>query len=135
MKSNGPDETVDLEEHAGVEAELEASADWVGRQIANGVPMEEIAVLVPELDPSGGLVAERLRRLQWHAGTFPVYIAGGLQFTSFAAGARVLAVLRALRGHLAADLLADLAPALRLSDEADRHLSRGAAMPSRRKSR
>jgi RecB family exonuclease len=127
-RSKGPDGTMDLEEHAGVEAELEASADWVGRQIANGVPLEEIAVLVPELDPSGGLVAERLMRLPWHAGAFPVHIAGGLQFTSFAAGARVLAVLRALRGHLAADLLADLAPGLRLSDKAERHLSRGAAM-------
>ncbi len=127
-RSKGPDGTVDLEEHAGVETELDASADWVARQVDNGVALEEIAVLVPELDPLGGLVADRLRRLPWHTGDFPVHVAGGLQLTTFAAGARMLAAIRALRGHLAADLLADLAPALRLSDEAGRHLSRGAAM-------
>jgi hypothetical protein len=65
QRSKGPDGTVDLEEHAGVEAELEASADWVSRQVANGIPLEEIAVLVPELDPLGGLLAERLARLPW----------------------------------------------------------------------
>jgi PD-(D/E)XK nuclease superfamily len=127
-RSKGPDGTVDLEEHAGVEAELEASGDWVARQVGNGVALEAIAVLVPELDPLGGLVADRLARLPWRDGDFPVHVAGGLTLTRFAAGARVLAVIRALRGHLAADLLADLAPALRLSGEADRHLSHGSAM-------
>ena len=127
-RSKGPDGTVDLEEHSGVEAELEASADWVARQVANGIPLEEIAILVPELDPLGCLVADRLARLPWHAGDFPVHVAGGLPFTNFAAGTRIVAVLRALRGHLAADLLADLLPALRLADGAERHLSRGAAM-------
>ena len=96
-RSKGPDGTVDLEEHSGVDAELEASADWVARQVANGIPLEEIAVLVPELDPLGRLVADRLARLPWHAGDFPVHVADGLPFTSFAAGARILAVLRALR--------------------------------------
>ena len=42
--------------------------------------------------------------------------------------ARILAVLRALRGQLTTDLLADLLPALRLSEERRPHLSRGAAM-------
>ncbi len=32
-RSAGPDGTVDLEEHAGVESELEATADWVARQV------------------------------------------------------------------------------------------------------
>jgi hypothetical protein len=127
-RSKGPDGTVDLEEHAGVETELEASADWVARQLGNGIPLEEIAVLAPTTDPFVGLIADRLERLPWHDDPFPVYVANGLPLTHFAAGARLLAVLRALRGHLAADLLADLGPALRLSDETGRHLSRGAAM-------
>jgi len=38
-RSRGPDGTVDLEEHAGIEAEIEASADWVARQVAEGVPL------------------------------------------------------------------------------------------------
>jgi hypothetical protein len=57
-RSKGPDGTVDLEEHSGIDAELEASADWVARQVANGIPLEEIAVLVPELDPLGRSVNE-----------------------------------------------------------------------------
>ena len=90
--------------------------------------LEEIAVLVPTLDPLAGLVADRIARLPWHDGLFPVYVAGGLPLSSFAGGARALAVVRALRAHLAADTLADVLPALRLVDGAERHLSRGAAM-------
>lgn len=56
-RSQGPDGSVDLEEHAGVEDELEATAGWVARQVADGAPLEEIAVLVPDLDPLAGLVA------------------------------------------------------------------------------
>jgi hypothetical protein len=62
-RSEKPDGSVDLEEHAGVETELEATADWVALQISGGTPLEEIAVLVPELDPLAGLVADRLARL------------------------------------------------------------------------
>ncbi len=127
-RSSGPDGTVPLEEHMGLDAELEATVDWVVRQVANGIPLEEIAVLTPTTDPFVGLVADRLERLPWHEGCLPVYVASGLPLTHFAAGARLLAVLRALRGHLAADLLADLLPALRLSDDTGRHLSRGAAL-------
>ncbi|HXG51502.1 MAG TPA: PD-(D/E)XK nuclease family protein [candidate division Zixibacteria bacterium] len=127
-KSPGPDGTVDLEEHAGIDAELEATADWVARRVADGVPLEEIAVLVPGSDPFVALVADRLGRLPWPDGAFPVYVADGLPLTHFAAGARLLALLRALRGHLAAGLLADLVPALRLADGSGRHLARGAAM-------
>ena len=56
-RSQGPDGSVDLEEHAGVEDEVEATAGWVARQVADGAPLEEIAVLVPDLDPLAGLVA------------------------------------------------------------------------------
>jgi RecB family exonuclease len=127
-KSDGPDNTVDIEEHAGIEAEVEATADWVARQIAEGTALEEIALLMPALDPLAGLVTDRLARLQWHAGSFPVHVAGGLPLTGFAAGARALAVIRALQGHLAAEALADVLPTLRSSTTNRRHLSRGAAM-------
>jgi RecB family exonuclease len=127
-RSTGPDGTVHLEEHMGLDAELEATAEWVARQIDNGIPVEEIAVLAPTTDPFVGLIADRLERLPWHEGVFPVQVANGLPLTHFAAGARLVAVLRALRGYLAADLLADLLPALRLSEETGRHLSHGAAM-------
>ena len=127
-RSKGPDGTVDIEEHAGVDAELEATADWVIRQIAAGIPLEEIAVLAPPSDSLIELIAVRLARLPWKDGDFPVHVANGLPFTHSAAGARVLSVLRALRAHLAADLLADLLPAMRLAGEGERHLARGGAM-------
>ena len=114
-RSTGPDGTVDLEEHAGVEAELEATATWVSRQILEAKrPLEEIAVLVPARDPLAQLVAERLVRLPFESGALPVYVAGGLPAVAQAAGARVLAVLRALGAHLAADALAIVLPSLRL---------------------
>lgn len=127
-RSTGPDGTVDIEEHPGVEAEVEATADWVARQMAEGTALEEIAVLLPALDPLAGLVANRLARLPWHDGSFPVHVAGGLTITCFAGGARALAVVHALRAHLEAGSLADVLPALRSSAANGRHLSRGAAM-------
>ncbi len=127
-KSDRPDGTVDLEEHAGVESELEATADWVARQVTDGTPLEEIAVLVPAADPLSAMVAHRLARLPWHESSLPVHVAGGVPLTSFAAGARALAVVRALRTRLGADALATVLPALRLAGGPDRHLSRGSAM-------
>ncbi|MGH7393324.1 MAG: PD-(D/E)XK nuclease family protein, partial [Candidatus Rokuibacteriota bacterium] len=96
-RSAGPDDTVRLEEHSGIDAEVEAAADWVAEQVADGVALEDIAVLVPAVDPVGGLVAERLARLPWRDGTLPVHVAGGLPLVGTAAGARALAVVRALR--------------------------------------
>jgi RecB family exonuclease len=133
LRSNGPDGTVDLEEHAGVDAELEATTDWVARQILSGAPLEDIAVLVPLLDPLAGLVAERLSRLSWKDGVVPVYVAGGLPVVTTAGGARALAVVRALREHLSGDALAHVLPAVRTvttDEDADerRHLTHGAAM-------
>ena len=125
-RSAGPDGTVELEDHAGVEAELEATADWVARQVELGTPLEDVAVLVPAPDPLAGLVAERLARLPWHAGEFPVHVAGGLPLVGTARGARALAVVRALRAHLEAAALAQVLPALCTSDP-DRHLAHGAA--------
>lgn len=127
-RSVGADGTVDLEEHAGVDAEIDATADWVARQILEGIPLEDIAVLVPAPDPLAPLVAERLARLPWPRGHLPVHVAGGVPFTSAAAGARTLAVVRALRRHLAGDALAEVLPALRTTSPEGRHLSHGAAM-------
>ena len=129
-RSKGPDGTVDLEEHAGVEAELEATATWVARQILEAKrPLEEIAVLVPAQDPLVQLVAERLVGLPFEGGPLPVYVAGGLPAVSETAGARILAVLRALASHLSADSLAPVLPALRLDGDQDRtHLTHGEAM-------
>jgi hypothetical protein len=126
-RSDGPDGTVRLEEHAGVEAEIEATADWVAEQVMDGVALEDIAVLVPSLDPLAGLVAERLGRLPWHDGALPVHVAGGLPLAGTAAGARALGVVRALRAHLDGGSLASILPALRPSDDEAHHLSHGAA--------
>jgi len=125
--SDGPDGTVDLEEHAGVEAEVEATADWVTRQVMDGTALEEIAVLLPDLDPLAALVAERLERLPWPDGTFPVHVAGGLPLAGMAGGARALAVVRALRGHLNGEALAQVLPVLRTMAADERRLTHGAA--------
>jgi hypothetical protein len=132
-RSRGPDGTVDLEEHAGVEEELEAAADWVARRVLAGTPLEDIAVLLPALDPLAGLVAQRLERLPWPGGPVPVHVAGGLPLAGTAAGARALAVVRALRAHLAGTAMAEVLPALRTESpegaggEGERHLSLGRA--------
>lgn len=126
-RSGGADGTVALEEYAGVEDELEATANWVSRQVIEGIPLEEIAVLVPSADPLAGFVADRLRGLPWHEGSFPVHVAGGLPLSDSAAGARALSVVRALRTYLSVEAMTDVLPVLRLKDHAAMHLSRGAA--------
>src|SRR5262245_17804829 len=128
QRSGGPDGTVQLEEHAGVESEIDTAIEWVARQILEGVALEEIALLVPALDPLAGLLAERVARLPWPDGPLPVHVAGGLPLTATAAGARALAVVRALRAHLSGEALAGVLPALRAVDAEGRHLAHGAAM-------
>jgi len=146
-RSLGPDGTVQLEEHAGVEAEIAAAAEWVARQVLEAkLPLEEIAVLVPSEDPLVQLLAERISRLPCPGGAFPVHVAGGVPMVATSGGARVLAVLRALEANLGAEALAEVLPALVLEgpdvvlgvrDEAappqfppspKRHLSHGEAM-------
>ena len=128
-RSRGPDGTVHLEEHAGIEAEIEAAADWVARKVLEEkLPLEEIAVLVPALDPLAQLVVDRLERLPFEGGPLPVHVAGGLPAVSTAAGARVLAVLRALAAHLSAEALARVLPALRLEGDDRSHLTHGEAV-------
>ncbi len=127
-RSTGPDGTVSLEEHAGADEELEAAVDWVAEEILErGTPLAELAVLVPSLDPHAALLAARLERLPWPGGTLPIHVAGGLPATCGAAGARTLAVLRALEDHLPAQAIASVLPSLRCGGER-RHLSIGEAM-------
>ncbi|MDI7269578.1 MAG: PD-(D/E)XK nuclease family protein, partial [Myxococcota bacterium] len=117
------DHSVSLEQHAGIEDEIEAAADWVAREIVeHRTPLEEIAVLLPGLDPLAGFLADRLARLPWKDGTLPVHVAGGLPATGAAAGVRILAILRALREFLPANLVAALLPWLCLDGDQP-HLS------------
>lgn len=124
----GPDGTVHLEEHAGVESEVEAAAEWVAREVLERkTPLETIAVLCPVHDPLAALVAARLARLPWKGGPFPVHVAGGLPATSLAGGARALALVRALAAFLPAEAMAGLLPALRAPRDDREHLTHGEA--------
>ena len=55
-RSGGVDGSVDLVEYASIEDEIETAAIWVTEQIRSGIPVEQIALIVPEIDP----YAERL---------------------------------------------------------------------------
>ena len=115
-RSKGPDGTVALEEHAGVEEELEAAVAWVSREITErGTPLEQIAILTPVLDPIASMLADRLASLPWHDGGLPVHVMRGLPIATSAAGARIATVFRALRSHLYIDQLVEVVPALRMS--------------------
>jgi RecB family exonuclease len=127
-RSRGPDGTVSLEEHAGVEAEVEAAAEWVAREVLeHGTPLEEVAVLVPAHDPLAGLVASRIARLPWKGGPFPVHVAGGIPLSATAGGARALALVRSLRSFLPAESVAGVLPTLRAKLDDREHLSAGEA--------
>jgi len=128
-RSAGPDGTVHLEEHAGTDAEIEAAAEWVAREVVERrTPLSEVAILFPVRDPMASLVAARLGRLPWTGGPFPVHVAGGLPAVSLAGGARALALVRALGAFLPAELVSDLLPALRAPIGKREHLSREEAM-------
>ncbi|MFT3912658.1 MAG: PD-(D/E)XK nuclease family protein [Anaeromyxobacteraceae bacterium] len=133
----GPDgpgaaSSVTLEEHAGVESELDAAAAWAAREVLeHRTPLARIAVLVPVLDPLAGLVADRLERLGLAA-----HVAGAVPAVSTSGGARLLAVVRALRRRLPAPELAAVLPYLRIEEPASLdpgelprgHLSHGDAL-------
>lgn len=131
-RSNGPDGTVHLEEHAGLDEEIDAAVRWVVREVMeHGTPLEDIAVLVPTRDHVVDLVAARLAALPSKDDQpFPVFVAGGAPLVSWAGGARALAVVRALRRHLPADGLVPVLTALDLTraDGAKERLSHERAM-------
>jgi hypothetical protein len=123
-RSSGPDGTVTLEEHAGVEAELTAAIEWVAHEVLERkTPLEGIAILVPSRDPLLPLLAARLTRLELPGGPLPVHVAGGLPATSRSSGARALGLLRALQGFLPASAVATILPSLRTPIEDRNHLS------------
>ncbi|MBI5500832.1 MAG: PD-(D/E)XK nuclease family protein [Deltaproteobacteria bacterium] len=123
-----PDGSVDLELCAGIEDELEAAADWIAHEVLeHRTPLEELAVLLPNLDPLAGMLVDRIERLPWPGGPLPVCIQGGLPASATAAGARILGLLRALGDALPASRVAAVLPWLRLEGD-DGHLSTGEAV-------
>jgi len=125
--SEDPPTSVRLEEHSGVDEELEAAAQWVVEQIViHETPLEEIAVLVRHRDPLVSMVRDRLQRVSISDEPLPVFVAGGAPVTSTTAGARVLTLLRCLGGHLNADSVAEVLPLLRTDQE--RRIQKGAAL-------
>jgi PD-(D/E)XK nuclease superfamily len=126
-RSDGPDGTVSLELYAGVDEELEAAARWVADEVFHhGTPLRDLAILVPSPEPLATLIADRVEALPWPVGTRPVYLACGRPAVAASAGARLLAVVRALGAYLPADAMTALLPRLRLADHED-HLSPGRA--------
>jgi RecB family exonuclease len=126
-RSNGPDGSVALEWHAGVDDEIDAAARWVAEEVFHhGTPLREIAILVPSPDPLAALVAERIEALPWPSGVQPVYLACGRPAVSTAAGARLCAMVRAVKACLPADAMIEIVPRLRRAG-ADGHLSPGQA--------
>jgi RecB family exonuclease len=127
-RSGGPDGTVELSEHAGVEDEVAAAAEWVARQVLERrTPLEEVAILLPVQDPLASLVASRLARIPWKDGALPVHVAGGLPASASAGGTRALALVRALSSFLPAEAMAGLLPALRASLGDRKHLGHSEA--------
>lgn len=126
-RSRGPDGTVSLELHAGVEQELEGAVQWVAEQVfVHRLPLQEIAVLVPTPDPLGQMVADRIRAMPWPDDIEPVYLACGAPAVATASGARLLALVGTLEAFLSAPAVIELLPRLRLA-ERDGHVTPGRA--------
>lgn len=119
-RSMGNDGTLQIEEHAGLEEELEATVTWVIGEIGDcGTSLEQIGIVVPHLDPYASLLLSRLEALLPES----VCVLGGVPATSTSAGARISTFLRALAGHVHIDVLAELVPILQLPADGI-HLSR-----------
>jgi len=126
-RSGGPDGSVSLELHAGVDEEVEAAARWVAEEVFHHrTPLQGIAILLPAPDPLAALVADRIEALPWPDGTRPVYLACGRPAVATAAGARLLAIVRALAAYLPVEAMVEILPRLRLTG-LDGHLSPGRA--------
>jgi len=124
-RSSGADGSVDLEEHPSLEEEIEAAVIWVTEQLAAGVAAEDIALIVPELDPYATLLTDRVRRLTV-APTPPLrcYVEGGLPLAESPAGLRLQTLLTALARSLEAEATIRLLPALRRVDQGNEELAR-----------
>jgi len=120
-RSRGPDGSVDLEEYASIEDEIEAAATWVTEQIAAGIPVESIALIVPEIDPYAGLLADRLARVVTSSEDYPLRaaIAGGLSWAATPAGTRLLGLISALSRGLEAEATIRVLPWLRRGQDSN----------------
>jgi PD-(D/E)XK nuclease superfamily protein len=113
-RSMGNDGTVQIEEHAGLDEELDAAVTWVIGEIGDcGTALEQIAIVVPQLDPYAALLAARLDALIPDS----AHVLGGIPATGTSDGARIATALRALAGHLHIDVLAELLPILELPSD------------------
>jgi CRISPR/Cas system-associated exonuclease Cas4 (RecB family) len=132
--SPGPDGTIHLEEHSGVEEELQSAVEWVSRQVLeHKVPLERIAILLPQIDPYAFMLVERLASLPFDrslpfSAPLPVYVASGIPAATQADGSRLVALLDTLDEHLSADSISEFLPYLRLSEKKEqenghRHLT------------
>ena len=117
-RSCGPDGSVDLEEYPSQEDEIEAAATWITEQITDGVPLEQIALVVPDVDAYAPRLIDRLSRLPHAQAGVPIsaYVAGGLTLAASPAGKRLLAVLSAVARGLEAEATIRVLPALRRGD-------------------
>ncbi|MDB4952716.1 MAG: hypothetical protein JWO36_285 [Myxococcales bacterium] len=122
-RSGGPDGSVSLELHAGVDEEIEAAMRWVADEVFHHhTRLQDIAILVPTPDPLAALIADRVEALPWPEGVRSVHLACGRLAVSTSAGARLLAIVRALGAFLPSDVMLGILPRLRLSG-IDGHLS------------
>jgi RecB family exonuclease len=130
-RSSGADGSVDLEEHATIEDEIEASAVWVAEQVRAGIALEQIALVVPEHQVYAAALRDRLGRLSLPEMQQPppVHVAGGIAFADTPAGRRFQILLDALLRGLEAEATIRLLPSLRRGN-ADNELE-GRLTPSR----
>jgi hypothetical protein len=115
-----PDGTVELEEYASFEEEIEAAARWALAQIHQELPLARVALIVTRPEAQVGPLLDRLRRAE---PPIPAYVAGGRPRGETTGGVRVLSLLDALISGLEAEATARLLPWLRPSDEKARSLS------------
>lgn len=129
-RSAGADGTVTLEQHSGVQQEIDAAVSWAIEEVTvRQTPLEEIAVVVPSRDPLSGFLAAAFERAdKGGALSLPVYVAGGLPVTDAPAGARFLQLLLALDECLESERTIALLPHLRLEGDPERrHLTEAEA--------
>lgn len=113
LRSCQPDDSVSIEQYASVDEEVEAAASWVAEQVAEGVALERIALVVAEPAAYIPLLVDRLARLRTGEGGIPVHVAGGVPLGSTVPGKRLLRVLTALAASLSAETVIGLLPLLR----------------------
>jgi len=118
-RSRGADGSVDIEEYPGIEDEIEAAATWVTEQVSAGIPLEQLALIVPEIDPYADPLRDRLARLAGGPNdpAIRTYVAGGVSLAASPAGRRLRGVLNALARGLEAEATIRVLPSLRRANQ------------------